>query len=405
MTGPNLEPSQRQRNIDARRDYAGPLFFSQGFRPFFLGAALWAIAALVLWLASWLGFPFAGLYVDADWHIHEMIFGFAAAAMAGFLLTAIPNWTGRLPVRGLSLAVLALLWLAGRAAMLLEPMLGLELAAGIDSAFLVLFTAAILREIIVGRNWRNLKIVAIVAGLAVANIAFHLESLGILPATGMAMRGAVSLLVLLVSLIGGRIVPSFTRNALRQRGSTILPSGFTNTDRFTLVMTLTTGISFTMVPNSLLTAALALICSALHLERLTRWRGLHVLHEPMLWILHVAYLWIAVGFALLASNLFLDFPAQSAAIHAFTTGAFSSMILAVMTRASRGHTGRPLQADWSALVMYCAITLAAISRVAGSVFAGLIYHQIATVFWVVAFGLFVITYWSVLTGPDARKGR
>ncbi|VAV91151.1 NnrS protein involved in response to NO [hydrothermal vent metagenome] len=401
---PKTKPisSARQDKINQRRQYKGPVFFSQGFRPLFLGAALWAILAIVLWLASWLGSPLFGLAVDANWHIHEMLFGFAPAAVCGFLLTAIPNWTGRLPVRGVLLMLLSAFWLAGRIAMLMQPILGQTVSAGIDVVFLLALSLAVFREIIAGRNWKNLKIAFILAGLTLANIWFHLETAGIVYANEYGVRAAVSLLVLLIALIGGRIIPSFTRNTLKKRGATALPAPFSNSDRFTLVATLITGISFTFIPNSLLTAALALVCSILHFERLTRWRGLHVLFEPMLWVLHLAYLWIGIGFALMASSLFLQAPTMSAAIHAFTTGAFASMILAVMTRASRGHTGRALVANLWTTAIYISISLAAILRVLGSIFAGSLYHQMASVFWVAAFGIFVIAYWPVLVGKNLR---
>jgi uncharacterized protein involved in response to NO len=397
---------KRQRRIDARRHYSGPLFFSQGFRPFFLGAGLWAMLALAIWIYSWLGFAAFGLYVDADWHIHEMLFGFASAAIAGFLLTAIPNWTGRLPVRGLSLAILFGLWLAGRIVMLFPDAIGQVPTRGLDSLFLIAFALAVLREIVAGKNWRNLKVVSILFAMAAANIWFHLEQMDWVNTETVSVRAEIGLLVLLVALIGGRIIPSFTRNTLRARGSKVLPSSTSNTDRFTLMMTLVTGISFAAAPDTLLTAILALVCAVLHVERLTRWRGLHVLFEPMLWILHLAYLWIAIGFALLGASLVVDIPTQSAAIHAFTTGAFSSMILAVMTRASRGHTGRALNANWATTALYVCISLAALTRVLGSLLAGVVFHQVATGFWVAAFGLFVVAYWPVLTGPDIRlKGK
>lgn len=403
MQNPKQVFSDRQNRIKARREYNGLSFFSQGFRPFFLGAALWALISLPIWVSSWFGLPIAGLYMDVNWHTHEMIFGFAVAAIAGFLLTAIPNWTGRLPVRGAALAMLVVLWLIGRIAMLVEPLIGPALTAALDVVFLLAFSGAVFREIIVGRNWRNLKIALIIAALAIANIWFHLERLDIVSTQDLATRGATMLIVLLAALIGGRIIPSFTRNVLKRRGSTILPSPISNTDRFTLILTLVAGISFTLVPTTLLTAVLAAICSALHFERLTRWRGLHVLFEPMLWVLHLSYLWIGIGFALLSASLFWQFPTQSAAIHAFTTGAFSTLILAVMSRASRGHTGRTFVADLPTLLIYCSITLAAIFRVAGSIYSGVIYHQLSSGFWVAAFGLFLISYWSVLTGPDARE--
>ncbi|MCF6293220.1 MAG: NnrS family protein [Robiginitomaculum sp.] len=354
--------------------------------------------AIPLMMADLIGYQSAFLQTDSIWHAHEMLFGFATAAIAGFLLTAIPNWTKRLPVRGSPLALLSILWLSGRIAMLLQPAIGVYLAAIIDNLFLIAFTVIIFREIITGKNWRNLKVAMIVAAMAVANIWFHLENLRIVTNDGIAIRAAISLIVLLVALIGGRIIPSFTRNTLKKRGSPRLPVPTNNFDRIVLSLTLIAGSSFTLAPTSLLTAILAGFCAIMHFMRLVRWQGLQVLFEPMLWILHLSYLWIVIGFVLLAASALQTYIPQSAAIHAFTIGAFASMILAVMTRASRGHTGRSLIANKWTTIIYISISLAAFTRVAGAVSSQVVYQQIASGFWIIAFGAFVIAYWPVLTG-------
>jgi uncharacterized protein involved in response to NO len=337
------------------------------------------------------------MVLNANWHTHEMLFGFAASAMAGFILTAIPNWTGRLPVRGPALGLLAALWLAGRIAMLTASELGPIATTAIDSLFLLALSAAIWREIIAGKNWRNAKVALIISTLAAANLLFHWQYAQASADTTLAERMGVMVLVMLIALIGGRIIPSFTRNILARRGDAKLPSPVSNTDRFTLVMTALTGIAWTFYPQSLLSGGLTLIACALHFERLTRWRGLAVLNEPMLWVLHVAYLWISIGFGLLSAHIFLNFVPQSAAIHAFTVGGFSTMILAVMSRASRGHSGLPLIADRPTSMMFGAITIAAVLRVTASITSQPVYYSASGVFWVLAFGLFVIAYWPVLT--------
>ncbi|MBL4618462.1 MAG: NnrS family protein [Robiginitomaculum sp.] len=402
MKKANPTPSVLKKTTKASDKYKASAFLSQGFRPFFLGAGIWALIAIPMMMADFFGYQSIFLQTDSIWHAHEMLFGFAAAAIAGFLLTAIPNWTGRLPVQGTPLSLLVILWLSGRTAMLLQPVIGMYLASITDSLFLIVFTAIIFREVIAGKNWRNLKIVMIVAAMALANIWFHLEILRIVANDGIAIRAAISLIVLLIALIGGRIIPSFTRNTLKKRGSTSLPTPTNNFDRIVLTLTLVTGSGFTLAPTSLLTAMLASLCVIMHFIRLIRWRGLQVLFEPMLWILHLSYLWIVIGFALLAISYFFPLIPQSAAIHAFTIGAFASMIIAVITRASRGHTGRSLTADKWTTIIYLSISLAAFTRVAGAIFGEIIYHQIASGFWALAFGVFVICYWPVLTGKDAR---
>lgn len=383
--------------IAARRDYTGPAFLSSGYRPFFLGAGLWAILAVAVWLAEWLGVFPPVMILNANWHAHEMIFGFAGAALGGFILTAIPNWTGRLPVRGFWLGVLALLWLLGRLAMLGTEILGTVGTGIVDSLYLIALCGAIWREIIAGRNWRNIKIALTISLLAAANVLFHWQYAQPSADTAMAERMGVMVLVTLIALIGGRIIPSFTRNVLKRRGETKLPSPVNTVDRVTLIATTLTAISWTLYPQSLVSAALTLIACVLNLVRLARWRGLAVRNEPMLWVLHVGYLWIGIGFGLLSAHIFLDLAPQSAAIHAFTAGAFATMILGVMSRASRGHSGLPLNADFASTSMYSAVSLAALFRVAASLTGFPVLYSLSGVFWVLAFGIFVIAYWKILT--------
>lgn len=400
-----MPSTARKNHLSPRHTYSGPVFLSQGFRPFFLGAAIWAPLALALWLGTWLGYAPVWLQYDVHWHMHEMLLGFVGAAMAGFLLTAIPNWTGRYPVRGSALGSLFALWVIGRVAMLLQPAFPDFPIWWAEALFLPVFALAIFREIIAGKNWRNLKMAAIVAGLAIANIWFQLEAYGALPARDNGMRAAIALILLTVALIGGRVTPSFTRNALKQRGSTILPSPLTNTDRFTLFMTLAFGIAYVPWPQGLMAGSLALVCAFLHLERLSRWRGLHVINEPMLWILHLAYLWLPVGFLLYAGAIVFQQFWQGAAIHAFTVGAFTSMIFAMMTRASRGHTGRELHANALTTGIYVSITMATLFRIVGAMMGGSRFHEVAGAFWIAAFALFLIGYAPILLGRDLRLDR
>jgi uncharacterized protein involved in response to NO len=195
------------------RPFTGPVFLQEGFRPFFLGAALWSALALCLWLGSLVGHVALPTAFDAlTWHGHEMIFGFAVAAVSGFLLTAIPNWTGRLPLQGGPLAVLALTWLAGRAAVTVSAWIGAPLAAAVDLAFLILLLMAVLREVAAGRNWRNLPMPMALGLLIAANLLVHLEALDVAETAALGLRLAMSVLLMLIALVGGRIIPSFTRN-------------------------------------------------------------------------------------------------------------------------------------------------------------------------------------------------
>lgn len=390
------------------RGYDGHPFLSAGFRPFFACAGLWAIMALALSLAMMLGRPALATAYDARaWHFHELLFGYLAAAVAGFLLTAIPNWTGRLPLRGGPLLGLVLVWCAGRFGMLAAAWLGPAAAALLDLAFLPALAAAALREILAGRNWRNLPIVLLVALLALANGLFHAEALGFADSGAAAFRLGLGTMLLLVALIGGRIIPSFTGNWLRKRGAAALPAGFGRFDRLTLIATLAALGLWAAVPQSGLLAGAAALAAALNLARWLRWRGHLSLAEPLLWVLHLAYLWIAVGFALLAAAAARAAPGlQEAAIHAWTVGALATMTLAVMSRAILGHTGRSVTAGPGLTAVFALITLAAAARLLAVLwpasYEALLYVSAAA--WIGAFALFLALCGPILLRPKRPAG-
>ncbi len=200
------------RSADAARAWRGAALLSRGFRPFFLGAGVWALVGMALWPAVFSGaITIPTAFSAIDWHAHEMIFGYGGAVAAGFLLTAIPNWTGRLPVAGVPLAVLVALWAAGRIAVFASAPIGRMAAAAVDVGFLVVFAALVAREVVAGKNWRNLKVAALVLALALVNVAFHVED----AREGLAevsIRAALGLFVMLILLVGGRVTPSFTGN-------------------------------------------------------------------------------------------------------------------------------------------------------------------------------------------------
>src|SRR5580704_5813706 len=210
-----------------RLDYAGPALFSYGFRPFFLGGARRAALAILLWLPQYFGeLTLPTAFGPLDWHIHEMIYGYVGAVIAGFLLTAIPNWTGRLPVNGYPLFAL---WLAGRVAIAGSAIWGAWLAAAIDVAFLLTFAAVAISEIVAGRNWRNLCVLIVLGVLIAGNIVFHIEAIRY-GAAGYGIRIAIAALIGLIMLVGGRIVPSFTHNWLARNNPGRLPQAFSRYD-------------------------------------------------------------------------------------------------------------------------------------------------------------------------------
>ena len=379
--------------------------FAQGFRPFFLAASLWAASAMAIWIVMLeTGLSLPSRLDPLAWHMHEMLFGFVMAAVAGFLLTAIPNWTGRLPISGAPLAGLAGLWLLGRIACLTSVMMPAWLAIACDLAFPVALAAVVAREIIAGKNWRNLLMLAPVTFLGAANLLMHLEASGIGIPAGLGWRLGLVAIVFLVTVIGGRIVPSFTRNWLVKQAAKSLPAPSGWPDRAALFFLHAGLFGWAAFPRSSLVAILILVGAGLNLWRLYRWRGLATGREPLLVILHIGYAWVIAGAALLGLSLLTNRVPESAAIHALTVGAIGTMILAVMTRATRGHTGRPLTADRLTSLIYVQVGLAAIARVAATFPSDWTTQLLpaAAVLWSTAFITFVFAYGPMLILP--RRG-
>lgn len=395
-------PARRADSPQNWRRWQGPALFSYGFRPFFLSAGAWGLLAIALWLPQWEGhFALPSAFQPLDWHAHEMIFGYLGAAMAGFLLTAIPNWTGRLPVSGPSLAALWGVWIAGRLAVAFSGVLGAAFALVMDVGFFVGFAALAGREIVSGKNWRNLRVLAIVALIAVANVIFHVEAM----TKGKAdygLRFGLALGIALVMLIGGRIVPSFTRNWLARRGPGRLPIPFERFDGVAMGVAGFALFCWIVAPSSAATGALLLIGGALQAWRLWRWAPERTGGEALVWVLHVAYAFVPLGFfmaglAALAPGLLLP----SAALHAWGIGAVGGMTMAVMTRATRGHTGRALTTDRPTRIAYVAMFVAALARLVAGVAPGAAFISIhvAAGAWIVATGAFLYAYAPMLTQP------
>ena len=315
-----------------------------------------------LWLAVFAGdISLPTAFAPRDWHVHEMLFGYVAAVIAGFLLTAVPNWTGRLPIQGVPLAILFAAWLAGRLAVTFSVLIGWQLALMLDAAFLLLLAAAAAREIVAGRKWNNLMVVGIISLLAVTNVAFHVEAhLGGL--AEYSTRVGIGLVVTLVCVIGGRIVPSFTRNWLARREPGRLPVPFNRFDAIAIVAGVGAMIVWVITPSGRFVAAALGVAGLLHLVRLVRWAGYRTVSDRLVLILHVAYAFVPAGF-LLAALSAVDLVAPSAGIHAWTGGAIGSMTIAVMTRASLGHTGQALSASVATQFVYASIVVAALARI------------------------------------------
>jgi uncharacterized protein involved in response to NO len=378
---------------------AAPPFLRGGFRPFFFGGAVWAVVALAIWMTILShGGQLPTVFDPLTWHRHEMLFGFVGAIIAGFLLAAIPNWTGRLPIAGLPLAALFGLWVAGRVAVLFSHPLGALPAAIVDSAFYLVLAAATGREVIAAKN-RNVPVVGLVLMLGLANAADHAAAAGLLDDPMIAVRFAIGLIVVMMSLIGGRIIPSFTRNWMTKHGFRDgLPTQPDRFDQATLAATAVAMVSWTLAFEDALTGWLLVLAALMQSLRLARWRGWRTVADPLVLVLHVGYVWIPLGLAALAAAVLVGQPAVSIAIHTLTAGGMATMILAVMTRATLGHTGRELRAGSGTVATFALVTAGALARILGPVvladpFWG---REVAALLWGAAFAVFAVVYGRML---------
>lgn len=387
------------------RTWQGPAILSYGFRPFFLLGAAWAALAMFLWVMMLTGAtPLPTAFDPVAWHAHELLFGYLGAVLAGFLLTAVPNWTGGLPVTGWPLAGLVALWLVGRIAVAVSALLPAYTAMLLDLVFPLALAGFLLREIVVGRNWRNLPVLALLSIWMLANAGYHIQALADgLPAYGAELRLGLSAAIMLISLIGGRIVPSFTRNWLVQRKDTRLPAVAGRTDKMVLAASAVALAAWVIAPEHVVAAVLCGIAGLGHGYRLSRWQGRRAAAEPLVWVLHVAYAFIPLGFLAIAGAAFLPYSA-AAAQHVWMAGAVGLMTLAVMTRASLGHAGRPLRATPAITGLYLALMVS----VAARFIAGLAPGQdwllhVAAGGWILAFGGFAVVYLPILARPKLAK--
>jgi len=386
--------------------------FSAGFRPFFLFAGLYGTFPLVIWIAALAGeASLPGPMSAFAWHGHEMIFGFGVAGLAGFLLTAVPSWTSTPPVKGLPLVGLAVLWVIGRTAMWGGWGLGLASVAVADLALLLALTAILGAKVIACGQARNYPLVALVVTLLVANAMMHAETLELLEnsaATG--LRLGVYVFCLLVALIGGRVIPAFTTNVLKARGDATHVASLATVEKLTgpiLVLAIVLDLALPDAGSGRTAAGMVAVIAGLVLVvRMARWRLVKILNEPILWILHMGHVWLALGFILkgLADVTGLINPGD--AIHAFSAGAMGTMIMAMMTRAALGHTGRPMKAPPFIVLAYVLVLGGALLRVFGPALAGLFAGDLEStiiaiggLMWVGGFAVFSVIFWPILTGP------
>jgi uncharacterized protein involved in response to NO len=380
---------------------------AKGFRPFFLLAGLFATLAIPGWLLVLDGRLEVGGYLDPmSWHAHEMVFGFATAVIAGFLLTAVASWTQRETVVGAPLLALAALWSAGRLAIGGPQVAAPWLTAVVDLAFLPALGLAIARPLIATRNARNYGMLAVLAALFAANLVVHLDVLGVLP--GYRRRGGllgIDVIVVVILVISGRTFPMFTRNAT----GVAAIGGSPRLDRLAIAGMVGLVALDAVVPEHAITAAWAAVVGVLAAARSWRWGARHALGTPLLWILHAGYLWIPVGLGLRAVAAFTGAVSPQIATHALTVGAIGSLTLGMMARVGLGHTGRVLATTRPVAIAFGLVLLAAAARVVAPVVVMDRYRAmvfVAGALWTAAFAVFVATYAAILASPrvDGRPG-
>lgn len=377
--------------------------FNLGFRPFYLLAAALAAAILPLWVAQFLGLlPSFGAVPAIAWHAHEMVFGFAIAVISGFLFTAVRNWTGQWTPDGHALAAIAAVWLAGRIAMITGPGV---VAAVVDGVFLPLVAVCLWVPLQRARN-RNRLFVGILLAIAALNVGFHLSIAGRSSVPALTfVEAALGFVLLIVTIMAGRVVPAFTRNAVR----TAKLRSIRHIDAAAVTTFVVTWAAWILgVPDALVGAA-AICTATIHAVRLWTWDPLATRGRPILWILHLSYAWIPVAFLLLAAALLGVAGTATLALHAFVAGAMGGMIIGMMTRTARGHTGMPLEVGRMELASYVLVHLGAVLRVVVPLALPSAYGVAivaSAVCWSLAFILYLVVYWPLLSRArvDGKPG-
>jgi uncharacterized protein involved in response to NO len=379
--------------------------FAYGFRPHFLAAGLAAFVLVPLWAMSFaLGLPLGNDWPPTLWHAHEMLFGFVAAAIGGFMLTAVPSWTSQRGFAGRPLVVVSALWLLGRLLVATSSFWPSALVALVDVMFLPAI-AFLIAPLLLREGNRNTPLLAVLAVLSLANVAFHiLVARANAPLAGRMLLVAIDVVLLLITVIGGRIVPAFTAAALKNRGDLGTAANIKGLTPVAIAVMAAVIILDGGWPGSLAAGWIAATAAVVHAARLLQWRTLRTLRDPLVWVLHLAYLWLPIGFSLKAIALLNGAAFAAFWLHALTIGAAATMILGVMTRAALGHTGRPLVVSPLITAAYLLLSAAAFVRVFGLAVSGQSYPVLillAAILWTAAFGLYLLVYTPILVGPRA----
>lgn len=372
-----------------------------GFRPFFLLAGAMATTFIPLWLFVHFGkVTLPSRLYPASWHAHEMIFGFAVAVIAGFLLTAVRNWTNLPTPSGAPLGVLVALWLLGRVAVFFDVLLPRGVSAALDLTFIPAFAIAIAIPIVKSKNWRNLGFLPLLSLLFLANLAFHANGLW----AARALRFSLAVIVAIIVVVGGRVIPMFTANALK-----LTVKKHRWLDWASLASVGVVAVLELVPPAEKVLAVAAIVAGALNGARMAGWQPLATRKTPILWVLHVGYAWLALGLVLQGGAVFVPQWIKTAPMHVTAVGAIATLILGMTTRVSLGHTGRMLAVPASIAFSYVVLTVAVVLRGVAPLIAPTIYMWLliaSGAAWALAFAIFTFVYLPILTTPrvDGKPG-
>lgn len=392
-----------------------PLVLTAGFRFFFLAAGLWAFIAMGLWLWWLAGQAWPSVSATFDpgatpslWHAHEMVFGYALAVVSGFFLTAVPNWTGDKSAPARFVTIVGSLWLAGRLAMVFAAGLPAALVAIADLVFLPVLAIRLGRSLVRRPKSQNMLFLLLLGFCIAGNAMMHAEWIGLAQSTAQkGLRLALYAVVAMIVIIGGRVVPAFTRNVLMRTGERDrLPVNRPWADNAAIAAAIAvaalSGAGLSGWPLGLA----ALVAGGANAVRLSGWRSLATRNDPLLWVLHLGFLLLVLSHLALALSVLAGQPEEIAALHLAGAGAVGVMTLAMMTRASLGHTGRALVAPRPAVAAYVLVTAAALVRVEMTHLPGAAYFPalfVAGILWLAAFAAYLLAYAPILSGPDARS--
>ena len=379
--------------------------FAYGFRPFFLAAGISALVLVPWWAGAFaFGLPLGSDWPPTLWHAHEMLFGFIAAAIAGFLLTAVPSWTGQRGFAGRPLVLLATVWALGRLLVGSSGLWPLALVAALDLAFLPALAGMLAWPLLRSRN-RNTPLLVVLGLLWLANATFYRAlAHGNAALAATALRIGIDIVLLLMTVIGGRIIPAFTSSGLKARGDSGALHAWPGITPAAIAAMAIVAVLDILGADSRSAGIAALVAGLIQLLRLLQWRPLQTLRTPLVWVLHLAYAWLPVGLLLKATALLSGAAVAAFWLHALTIGALTTMILAVVTRATLGHTGRPLAASPVVVAAYLLLASAAVVRVFGLVFLGHRYPAVivlSALLWTASFAAFLVVYAPMLCLPRA----